>query len=187
MEKKDAKGKSTKKTYKNVDEMKEKDNEAHQMFQKYKNMGGRIQIRINGNGKPLQFQAQPFKIPNLNPGAPKNGAPKNGAPKKAEDMQGQMLKQYRDMMELHLRKMQENIEKNVPKENRKQLEEQFRKQREMMNRPLLEILNLTNHLRLKSNLGHKQKLQTLQTRHRSMWKRLKKSPSRNRYHTLLFW
>lgn len=134
VEKKDAKGKSTKKTYKNVDEMKEKDKEAHQMFQKYKNMGGRIQIRINGNGKPPQFQAQPFKIQNLNPGAPKNGAPKN-----VEDIQRQMLKQHRDMTELHLRRMQENIENNVPKENRKQLEEQFRKQREMMNRPLLEI------------------------------------------------
>jgi hypothetical protein len=132
VEKKDANGKATKNTYKNADEMKEKDKNAHQIFQQYKKTGGRIQIQINGN--PLQFKAQPLKIPNLNPNAPKNGAPKN-----MEDMQRQMLKRHRDMMELHLRKMQENIENNVPKENRKQLEEQLKKQREMMNRPLLEI------------------------------------------------
>ena len=132
VEKKDANGKSTTKTYKNVDEMKLKDKEAHQIYQKYQKVGGGIQIQL-GNGMPLQLNAQP-KIPNQNPATPKDGAPPN-----FEDMQRQMLKRHRDMMESQLRQMQETIKNNVPKEHRKQLEDQLKIQREIMNRPLLEI------------------------------------------------
>ncbi|MAI70421.1 MAG: hypothetical protein CMM01_05855 [Rhodopirellula sp.] len=134
VERKDVKGKVTKKTYKNADEMKLKDKDAYQTFQQYKKVGGGIQIQFKGNGIPLQFKAQPKKLPNLNPGAPKGDAPQN-----LEKMQRQTLKQHRDMMESQLRKMQENIENNVPKEHRKQLEDLLKKQREIMNRPLLEL------------------------------------------------
>ena len=133
VEKKDANGKSTTKTYKNVDEMKLKDKEAHQIFQKYKKVGGGIQIQL-GNGIPLQLKNAQPKIPNQNPATPKGGAPQN-----LQDMQFQMLKRHRDLMESQLRKMQENIKNNVPKEHRKQLEDQLKIQIEIMNRPLLEL------------------------------------------------
>ncbi len=133
VEKKDANGKSTTKTYKNVDEMKLKDKETHQIYQKYQKVGGGIHIQI-GNGIPLQLKNAQPKIPNQNPATPKGGAPQN-----LQDMQLQMLKRHRDMMESQLRQMQETIKNNVPKEHRKQLEDQLKIQREIMNRPLLEI------------------------------------------------
>lgn len=133
VEKKDANGKSTTKTYKNVDEMKLKDKEAHQIFQKYKKVGGGIQIQL-GNGKPLQLNVGPKKTPGPNPAAPKDGAPQD-----VENIQRQMLKRHRDIMESQRRKMQENIKNNFPKEHRKQLEDQWKIQIEIMNRPLLEL------------------------------------------------
>jgi hypothetical protein len=133
VEKKDANGKLTTKTYKNVDEMKMKDKEAHQIFQQYKKVGGGIQIQL-GNGIPLQLKNAQPKIPNQNPATPKGGAPQN-----LQNMQLQMLKRHRDLMESQLRKMQENIKNNVPKEHRKQLEDQLKIQIEIMNRPLLEL------------------------------------------------
>ncbi len=129
VEKKDANGKSTKKTYKTIEEMKQKDKEAHQLFQQYKKVGGGIKIQVQGNGIPLQL-----KIQNLNPNTPKDGAPKD-----LDNLQRQTLKRHRDMMELQLRKMQEDILSKVPKEHRQQLEDEFKKQQEIMNRPLLEI------------------------------------------------
>lgn len=134
VEKKDANGKSTKKTYKNVDELKQKDKDAHQIFQQYKKVGGGIQIQVKGNGLPLRLNVRPKNIPNLKPAVPKGASPKN-----LDNLQKQTLKQHRDMMELQLRKMQEDILKNVPKEHRKQLEDQFKKQMEIMNRPLREL------------------------------------------------
>lgn len=134
VEKKDANGKSSKNTYKDLDEMKQKDKEAHQLFQQYKKIGGGIRIQFNGNGIPLKLNARPRNVPNLKPGIPKDGAPKD-----VEDMQRQMLKRHRATMELHLNEMQKNIENNIPKEHRKHFEDQLNKQIEIMNRPLLEL------------------------------------------------
>ena len=134
VEKKDANGKSTKETYKTIEEMKEKDKDAHQLFQQYKKVGGGLKLQFKGNGIPLQFNVRPKKIPNLNPDAPNDGAPQN-----LENMQRQTLKRHREMMELQLRKMQEDILSKVPKEHRQQLEDEFKKQQKIMNQPLLEI------------------------------------------------
>lgn len=131
VEKKDAKGKSSKNTYKNVEELKQKDKDAHQIFEQYKKVGGGIQIQLKANARPLQLNARPKKIADPNPNAPK--------PEKLQNMQLQMLKRHREMMELQLRNMRDNIENSVPKEHRKQLEDQLKKQREMMNRSLLEL------------------------------------------------
>ena len=114
--------------------MKEKDKDAHQLFQQYKKVGGGLKLQFKGNGIPLQFNVRPKKIPNLNPDAPNDGAPQN-----LENMQRQTLKRHREMMELQLRKMQEDILSKVPKEHRQQLEDEFKKQQKIMNRPLLEI------------------------------------------------
>ena len=126
-------GTSKAKTCKNVGEMKLKDKDAYQIFQQYKKVGGGIQIQL-GNGIPFQLKNAQPKPPNQNPATPKGVAPQN-----LQDMQLQMLKRHRDLMESQLRKMQENIKNNVPKEHRKQLEDQLKIQIEIMNRPLLEL------------------------------------------------
>ena len=61
VEKKDANGKSTKETYKTIEEMKEKDKDAHQLFQQYKKVGGGLKLQFKGNGIPLQFNVRPKK------------------------------------------------------------------------------------------------------------------------------
>ncbi len=130
VEKTDANGKSTKKTYKDVDELKQKDKDAHQLFQQYNKVGGGIQNRLKMNGMPFQLNAQPKEIQkNLNLRATKN----------LEDMKQRLLKSQRDRMELQLKKMQGNIENDVPKEHRKQAQDRLKKQRELMNRSLLDI------------------------------------------------
>ena len=130
VEKTDANGKSTKKTYKDVDELKQKDKDAHQLFQQYNKVGGGIQNRLKIRGMPFQLNAQPTEIQkDLNRRATKN----------LEDMKQRLLKSQRDRMELQLKKMQENIENNVPKEHRKQAQDRLEKQRELMNRSLLDI------------------------------------------------
>ncbi len=129
VEKKDANGKSSKKTYKTIEEMKQKDKEAHQLLQQYKKVGGGIKIQVQGNGIPLQL-----KIQNSNPNTPKDGAPKD-----LDNLQRQTLKRHRDIMESQLRKLQDDILSKVPKEHRQQLEDEFKKQQEIMKRPLLEL------------------------------------------------
>ena len=95
VEKTDANGKSTKKTYKDVDELKQKDKDAHQLFQQYNKVGGGIQNRLKMNGMPFQLKAQPKEIQkNLNRRATKN----------LEDMKQRLLKSQRDRMELQLKK-----------------------------------------------------------------------------------
>ena len=77
VEKKDAKGNATKKTYKNVEDLKQKDKSAHELFQKHKKTGAGFRIQMNGNGNLMPFKAQPFKIRNARPKKPEQNKEKS--------------------------------------------------------------------------------------------------------------
>ena len=135
VEKKDAKGNATKKTYKNVEDLKQKDKSAHELFQKHKKMGAGFRIQMNGNGNLMPFKAQPFKIPNARPKNPEQNKEKSGAEDNLQKFHEQTLKRHRDMMEMQLRTL-EKIKENAPEQQRKQLDELFKRQSDLMNQQL---------------------------------------------------
>ena len=129
VQRKDANGKSTKKTYKNAEEMKKKDAEAHQTYQKFKNRGGRIQIQMNGNAKP--FPGRPPQLPKLNLNNQK-------LPEDMRKRHEEISKLQREMMDRQQREIQKTLQQ-LPEEDRKRQEEIFKRQREMMDRQLQKI------------------------------------------------
>ena len=138
VEKKDAKGNATKKTYKNVEDLKQKDKSAHELFQKHKKMGAGFRIQMNGNGNLMPFKAQPFKIPNARQKNPEQNKEKSGAEDNRQKFHEQTLKRHRDMMEMQLRTL-EKIKENAPEQQRKQLDELFKRQSDLMNQQLREL------------------------------------------------
>jgi len=130
VERQDAQGKMNKKTYKTAEELKQKDKEAYQTYQKFKKGAGGIQIRINGNVKP---GPSPKLLPQL-PGM----EIRQKLPEELRKRHEEILKRQRDSME-RLREAQRNLKQQIPEAQRDQFEDLLKRQREAMDRQLLDI------------------------------------------------